>query len=886
MRRLPAFLLALIAATSAVAQKRLITPEDYKGWEQIAARDISNDGRWLYYQILATDADGYLVVKNNDENKEWKTPDGVGAAFSDDSHWCAYLITPPKAEADKLRDDKKPIITKLGLRNLSTGEERTFDSVASFEFLKGSHTLLARRTPQGGTSDLLVLNLADGSTLPINGVTSDDANKAGTQVALAVKSGSDLSSLEILDLSTMSARALLTGKDDIADFAWSEGGNAFACLEGKKDDNKEGDFNRLVEVTGLPASPQITVLEPSGQKWLATGSRISDSAQLLINDDGTAVGFGIGDWWPKVKPDDKAHPEVWNSKDLRTVPEQRVTAGRDRERTDLAVWWPGKGSVQKITDGWLQSASLLKDFKTAVLTDTTPYRQSANDGWFYSDVSLVDTQTGVKKKILTKTHWGADESEEGNYLAYYKAGNWWIYDVKTGNSTEATAQAHHTFEDTRDDHTIPEKPPASGVTWLKDDKGVILQDEFDSYLATPTAHDWKLTRLTNGAKDNEVYRFIQVEDNQDGPPIDKPFYFSLFDRDSKYSGFYTCDATGKGKELSLDAMRFTGLRKAKDGDRVVFTMGSYEKSPDLYVTNQAFTAVKPESHTNPQQAKFYWPKAELVNYKSRWGAPLQGILVYPANYVKGREYPMVTYIYERLSDNMYGYLGVNDANPYNVQILSQKGYFVFQPDIAYTGNNPGKNAVDCLEPAVQAVLDMHVGVNPDRVGLMGHSWGAYQTAFVTTVSPVFKVGVAGAPLTDLVSMYNTHYWNTGIPNAPLLETGQGRLRVPFWEDPKVYIENSPVWQSMKRKAPILITVGDQDGAVDYHQGIALYNTLRRMGKDCVLLVYYGENHNFTKHADQIDYAHRLRHYLDVYLKDVKPEPWIQQGVPFIDREQD
>jgi dipeptidyl aminopeptidase/acylaminoacyl peptidase len=130
-------------------------------------------------------------------------------------------------------------------------------------------------------------------------------------------------------------------------------------------------------------------------------------------------------------------------------------------------------------------------------------------------------------------------------------------------------------------------------------------------------------------------------------------------------------------------------------------------------------------------------------------------------------------------------------------------------------------------------------------------------------------------------MYNTNYWNTGTPNAPILETSQGRLRVPFWEDPKTYIDNSPVWRSMDRKAPILITFGDQDGAVDYHQGIALYNTLRRMGKDCVLLIYHGENHGFSKRPDQLDYGDRLRQFMDVYLKDAKPAPWISQGVPFL-----
>jgi len=109
------------------------------------------------------------------------------------------------------------------------------------------------------------------------------------------------------------------------------------------------------------------------------------------------------------------------------------------------------------------------------------------------------------------------------------------------------------------------------------------------------------------------------------------------------------------------------------------------------------------------------------------------------------------------------------------------------------------------------------------------------------------------------------------------------MEVPFWEDPKAYIENSPVWLSAKRTAPILIASGDQDGAVDYHQSLYLYQTLRRMGKPAVLLMYAGENHNFTRRPNQLDYGNRLRHYLDVYLKGVKPEPWVSDGVPLLDQ---
>ena len=107
------------------------------------------------------------------------------------------------------------------------------------------------------------------------------------------------------------------------------------------------------------------------------------------------------------------------------------------------------------------------------------------------------------------------------------------------------------------------------------------------------------------------------------------------------------------------------------------------------------------------------------------------------------------------------------------------------------------------------------------------------------------------------------------------------MAVPFYADPETYMKNSAVWNAKGFRAPILVTFGDQDGAVDWHQGLYLYNTLRRMGKEIILLVYAGENHNFTRRPDQLDYAKRVRHYLDVYLKGMTPEPWVKDGVPVL-----
>jgi len=108
--------------------------------------------------------------------------------------------------------------------------------------------------------------------------------------------------------------------------------------------------------------------------------------------------------------------------------------------------------------------------------------------------------------------------------------------------------------------------------------------------------------------------------------------------------------------------------------------------------------------------------------------------------------------------------------------------------------------------------------------------------------------------------------------------------VPWWDDMKAYMDNSPVFQAGKMNKPLMIAFGDQDGAVDWRQGQYLYNTLRRMGKFIVMLLYPGENHGLARKGNQLDYAHRLRHFFDVYLKGAKPEPWITEGVPFLKKD--
>jgi dipeptidyl aminopeptidase/acylaminoacyl peptidase len=133
-------------------------------------------------------------------------------------------------------------------------------------------------------------------------------------------------------------------------------------------------------------------------------------------------------------------------------------------------------------------------------------------------------------------------------------------------------------------------------------------------------------------------------------------------------------------------------------------------------------------------------------------------------------------------------------------------------------------------------------------------------------------------------MYLSIYWNSGGTDARIFEISQGRMEVPPWEDLQSYLANSPVHHIENLKTPMLVTFGDKDGAVDWHQGIVMYNAARRENKDLVMLVYEGENHGLAKKPNQIDYHRRIMEWFNHYLKDEPAPDWIKSGVPFLKKD--
>jgi dienelactone hydrolase len=507
-----------------------------------------------------------------------------------------------------------------------------------------------------------------------------------------------------------------------------------------------------------------------------------------------------------------------------------------------------------------------------------------------ADLSLIDLATGERTKLKDRVddHY-ATVSPGGRYVLFFQDDHYWTIDTATHAIVNITKAAATSFADRESDATVKQKPPFGVAGWLAGDAAVLLYDKVDIWQIAPDGS--RAARLTSGGADQIRHRYIRLDPDDEAIDPEKPIYLSLFGLWSKKSGFARLRLGTGGAPAAVETLVFADkslqrLARAKSTDTFQYVVERFDQPPAIVVGGATLADAKPVVKTNAFFDEYAWGRSEIVEYRSDRGERLQAALFYPAGYEPGRRYPTVVYLYERLSDGVHRWVSPSEREPYNIAAFTSLGYAVLEPDIVFRPREPGLSVVECVTPAVKKVVQMGVA-DSRRVGVVGHSWGGFDTTFLAThTTDVFAAAVAGAPITDLVSNYGNHHWSSGIAETDHIETGQQRMEVPLWEDLPAYIRNSAVFNVQNMKTPLLIEVGDGDGTVFWHQGIELYNVARRARKDVVLLAYAGEDHGLRKKPNQLDYHRRIVEWFGHYLKGEPAPEWITNGVRYLDRERE
>jgi len=273
-------------------------------------------------------------------------------------------------------------------------------------------------------------------------------------------------------------------------------------------------------------------------------------------------------------------------------------------------------------------------------------------------------------------------------------------------------------------------------------------------------------------------------------------------------------------------------------------------------------------------------RQEIIRYTNGDSIPLKGILYYPLGYDPSEKYPMVVHIYEKQNQlgNLYPYPSYYESLGFNIRMFLEKGYFVYLPDIVIQGKaGPGLDALDCVNRSLDALAHNPL-IDKSRIGLIGHSFGGYETDYIATRSARFAAYVSGSGHSDIVWDANSFNYNFCTPDYVRIEANMYKMGKPFSADKGLYFKNNPVYHAEKVKAPVLLWTGTADQNVTADHSMAFYNALRRNGKDVVALFYKGEGHNLQNEQAQVDLTGRILDWFDYFLKDNAECGWISKGI--------
>lgn len=930
---------ATAAATTAVT--RPMDLADVLDWKSLRAPVLTDDGSWFAYLLQPTEGDSEVVVRAVGADTEHRFAAGelpmfggsADLAFSADAQWFAYRRRANQVEAAKAKKAKKPATDTFVLVKLVDGTTEEIADIRGFAFADAGWVAVHKAVPQDRAkgddpwtgTDLLLRRLADGATLTIGNVGEFGIDDAGRFLALAIDAADHAGNgLQVHDLVESRVLPLDSTEAVYSRPTWSDEGDALTVLRGRKDDAYEDKLFSVLGYTGFAAGAlQRAEYDPHADTTFPAGMTINSADPAEWSDDRAALIFSVREAKAKDKPADAGNIEkgapaeggegdpaqnavkgeespkppsdddldtsdlvIWHTRDRRLQSQQQVQERRDRDSGYLAAYRVADKRFVQLADAAVPDATPAPKQRWAIGTDNAPYeRMGSLEGKYLEDVYVIDMHTGDRRLAIEGARWVFNASPAGDRFLYFQDGNYHTWDMASGTSTNLTGALPVPFWNDEDDHNVVMPPRFQfGLGWSEDGASLLLTDGWDVWKLAADGHGAANVTVNGREQQIRYGSAYRLDPDADGIQLDVPVYLQAYGEWTKKGGVARLQPGATGVQmLRWDDAAFSGLMKAKDADVWLMTRETQADFPDWYVADADLRAGARLTAANPQQAEIAWSSGvQLVDYVSDKGAKLQGALFLPADYEPGKKYPTMVYIYERLSQGANRYTAPS-ANGFNKSLYTSNGYAVLMPDITYTMDDPGMSAVWCVLPALDAAIATGV-VDPEAVGLHGHSWGGYQTSFLITQTDRFSAAIAGAPLTNMISMYALIYKNSGGGNGAIFEASQGRFTGGPWAVPDAYVRNSPVYHADAVTTPLILLHNDLDGAVDFTQGVEYYNTLRRLDKNVVMLEYVGENHGLRDPANRKDYTVRMREFFDHYLRDLGMPAWLQEGVPYLQLE--
>ena len=290
------------------------------------------------------------------------------------------------------------------------------------------------------------------------------------------------------------------------------------------------------------------------------------------------------------------------------------------------------------------------------------------------------------------------------------------------------------------------------------------------------------------------------------------------------------------------------------------------RPPEVFVARIDDQTPTQVSNANAEIAKMPVAKTEILRWKSKDGREIEGLLTYPNNYVAGTKVPMILNIHGGPA-GVFNQSFIGGRGVYPLATFASRGFAILRPNPRGSSGygtefrranfkDWGGMDYEDIMSGVDKVVEMGVA-DPNRLGVMGWSYGGYMTSTIITKTKRFKAASAGAPVTNLMSFNGTSDIPAFIPDY---FGGQS------WAIPEVYEKHSAMFNIKGVTTPTLIQHGDADVRVPISQGFELYNALKLQGVPTRMIVLPRQPHGPTEPRMQLAAMQSNLDWFEKYLK--------------------
>ena len=904
-----------------------LTLTDIMHFETLAKPVLSENGLVLAVEAEPDRGDSRTIVRHLAAEKSF---DLIGASkpmVSPNGRFVAMTKAVSLLEQETLDEkSKKKLKAGLILLDTQTGKERLFERVKSAEFShSGSHLAIvfeadepskedkaakedtakaekgAEQTAaekkakvdkfdQGSRVSLIALHAEQ--RLDFEHVTRFAFDNTNQHFAVAVNDTENKKHQVILVSLADNAQSVLFSSttEQIGELALSDNGLWLAMTKGNV---AELPYGREYDLNLIHLQTRKLKSAPSDKDW-----QLNRYSRLRFTQDSERLFFGrvpevsqqlslpkvdgLGALYDIETISAQRGLRVWHGEDPLIKPNEIKQYDKMLEATYLAVLHVNSNNVVQLADKDVPEVAIGEQRRFLLASSDIPYQKMITWAGFYKDYYVVDINTGNKVQIISQQPSDQEPtwSANGKFVAYYQQGQVYLYDVANARRYHLTKNLAVSFAD--EDHDYPSAPPGYGFgPWVEQGDAILVYDKYDVWqFDTQTRQGINLT-LGQGRKQQVQYRVTGLYEDKDTPVSlsrNETVLLQGYNERTKADGFYQAKVGAAGVTTLMEGdYKLTVLGRSKAAKTFAYSKERYDRYPDIYTADYLSPqTANRQTDFDAQKNAFGWGKAELVHWTNGDGKPLDGVLIKPANYQAGQQYPVLVYFYRFMSDRLHAFPQMKINHRPNFAWYANNGYAIFLPDIRFEVGYPGATSVQALTSGVQKLIEMGVA-DPDAIGIQGHSWGGYQTAFAVTQTHIFKAAVTGAPVANMTSAYSGIRHGSGLARQFQYETGQSRIGESLFAAPQKYIENSPVFYAERIQTPMMIMFGDKDDAVPWEQGVELYLAMRRAGKDVVFLQYQDEPHHLKKYPNKLDYTVRMKAYFDHYLKGAPAPAWITSG---------